>query len=207
MIDSEVHVSISNGNSKMGSVRSVSLPPVVTCNPKACAVCGKKCYALKICRLRKTVRDAYNRNLQILETDGEKYWREVAAQMAFSRFFRFHVSGDIPNREYLENMTKAARMTPDTQIICFTKQYDICNEYLGEKKRLPKNLHLIFSGWKGLEMNNPHNLPEAHVLFKNGDTTARDGAKLCTGNCFECAVEGRNCWNLKKGEQIVLREH
>ena len=56
-------------------------------------------------------------------------------------------------------------------------------------------------------MKNPHNLPEAHVLFKDGYTTAKDGAKYCSMNCYDCAIEGRNCWSLKKHEQILFREH
>ena len=48
----EQHVSISRGNVKMGAIPSVSLPPIITCSKEACKHCGKKCYALKIARLR-----------------------------------------------------------------------------------------------------------------------------------------------------------
>ena len=56
-------------------------------------------------------------------------------------------------------------------------------------------------------MKNPHNLPEAHVFFKDGTTTAKDGARYCSGNCYECAVANANCWSLKEGEQIIFKEH
>lgn len=36
-------------------------------------------------------------------------------------------------------------------------------------------------------MNNPHRLPEVHVMLRNGVTSAKDGAIYCSGNCFECA--------------------
>ena len=41
----------------------------------------------------------------------------------------------------------------------------------------------VFSAWPGVEMLNPHNLPEAHVRFRDGTTTAKPDAKLCNGNC------------------------
>ena len=43
-------ISVSAGNTKMGAIRSFSLPPIQTC-PKRCP-CADKCYAAKICRLR-----------------------------------------------------------------------------------------------------------------------------------------------------------
>lgn len=203
----DLHISISHGNAKMGAIPSLSLPALITCSPEACKCCGKKCYAHKIARLRpKTVGAAYQRNLDILKSDPDKFWREVNAAVAVSRFFRFGVSGDIYNYEYLEKMCESAKKNPHCQILCFTKQFDIVNEYL-EHHRLPKNLQVIFSAWRGMEMKNPHNLPEAHVMYKDGFTTAKDGARWCSMNCHSCAVEGRNCWVLKKGESILFREH
>ena len=203
----EQHVSISRGNVKMGAIPSVSLPPIITCSKEACKCCGQKCYAAKIARLRpKTVGAAYQRNLDILKSDPDKFWREVNAAVSVTRFFRFGVSGDIYDKDYFENMVKVAKNNKHCEILCFTKKFSIVNEYLDEHK-LPKNLHILFSGWRGLEIDNPHNLPEAHVLFKDGFTTAKDGAKLCTGNCFECSVNKANCWSLKNGEAVVFKEH
>ena len=202
----ELHVSISKGNSKMGAVQSVSLPPFKTCSPAACKLCGKKCYVRRIIARRKTVREAYERNLLILRTDPEKFWREVSAAIAMTTHFRFGVSGDIADIDYLTHMVELARKHKHCELLCFTKQFDIVNEFL-KTHRLPKNLHLIFSAWKGLEMDNHYNLPEAHVLYRDGTTTAKDGAKWCSGNCFECAVDNSNCWSLQKGEQIIFKEH
>lgn len=202
----ELHVSISNGNSKMGAIPSVSLPALITCSVDACKFCGKKCYAAKISRLRKTVANAYQRNLDILKNEPEKFWREVNAAVAVSRFFRFGVSGDIYDDAYLENIVKTARSNKHCQILVFTKKFDICNKYL-EHHKLPSNLHLIFSGWVGMKMFNPYHLPEAHVMLKNGETSASDGAKYCSGNCYECAVNNHGCWTMKKGDQVIFREH
>lgn len=203
----ELHVSISRGNSKMGAVPSVSLPPVKTCSPEAVKFCGRKCYVKRyVMRRQKTVGAAYERNLYILQNDPEKFWREVNAAVAMATHFRFGVSGDIPDVYYLANMITIASNNPHCQILCFTKQYKIVNTHL-PRCILPDNLHIIFSAWKGLPMENPYNLPEAHVFYRDGTTTAKDGARYCSGNCYECAMTNANCWSLQKGEQIIFKEH
>lgn len=201
-IATEQHVSISKGNSKMGDLQSVSLPAIVTCRDD-CA-CAKKCYALRMARRRPSVKNAYDRNYDILINNPEQYWREVEASVMMSRFFRFHVSGDIPNSEYFEHMVSVAQRNPHCEILCFTKKYDIVNAYASD---LPSNLHIVFSAWRGLQMDNPHNLPEAHVRYRNGETTASPNAVECGGNCTECAIHDGGCWTLKNGEQVVFNEH
>lgn len=198
-------VSISKGNIKMGAIPSVSLPAIKTC--RSCS-CASKCYAAKLERLRPSVRRAYQKNLEILMEDPDTYWREVEAAIMLSRFFRFHVSGDIPEESYFEHMVSIADRNPHCQILCFTKKYDIVNHYLElHDGVMPDNLHILFSGWTGIDMNNPFNLPEAHVLFRDGTTTARKDATICNGNCTECAVTDGGCWTLEHGHQIVFKEH
>lgn len=198
------HISISNGNIKMGAIPSVSLPTIITC--RQCD-CQKKCYAAKIERLRPSVRKAYGKNLFILKDDPDAYWREVEAAIMMSRFFRFHVSGDIPDMSYLVRMVGVASRQPHCQILCFTKKFELVNEFLDSGAVLPENLHVIFSGWKGLDMVNPHKLPEAHVKYKDGTTTARPDAIPCSGNCTDCARTDGGCWTLQRGQQVVFNEH
>lgn len=197
-------VKISKGNQKMGCVPSVSLPSVVTC--RTCD-CQKKCYAKKLERLRPNVAAAYKHNLDLLRSDPKTYWREVEAAIMMSRFFRFHVSGDIPDDLYFENMVNITTRNPHCQILCFTKRYEIVNDYMEAHTEIPRNLHIIFSGWPGLEMRNPFALPEAHVRFRDGSTTAQEGAHECKGNCSECAITDGGCWSLKRGESVVFNEH
>lgn len=198
-------VKFSMQNQKMGAIPSVSLPARKTC--RACA-CWEKCYAAKLERLRPAVRNAYQNNLDVLLQDGESYWREVEGQIMLSRFFRFHVSGDIPNMDYLIRMAEIARRNPHCQILCFTKKYELVNEALESGRiMIYDNLHLIFSAWPGLEMKNPYGFPEAHVRFRDGTTTARPDAKDCGGNCSACAVTDSGCWTLGRREQIVFNEH
>ena len=200
-------ISVSNGNVKMGAIPSVSLPPVKTCAARAIGTCSKKCYACKVCRYSKEAKAAYNRNLDILNNNPSTFWDDVNRALKTSRYFRFNVSGDIPNYDYFKNLVKAANNNKHCEILIFTKQWEIVNKYMKYNKTIPLNLHVIFSGWVGLNIINPFNFPEAHVLLKNGETTARDGAKYCSGNCFECALNNGGCWSLQKGEQVIFREH
>lgn len=124
-----------------------------------------------------------------------------------SRFFRFHVSGDMPDNVYFAHMVDIAERNTHCEILCFTKKYEIVNEFLEFGGKIPNNLHIVFSGWRGLNMNNPFNLPEAHVRYRDGTTTACDSAKECGGNCTECAITDGGCWSLGYGEQVVFNEH
>ena len=197
-------LSISKGNSKLGAIPSVSLPAVKTC--RACG-CAEKCYAKKLERIRPSVAKAYQRNLEVLQSDPDAYWREVEGAIMMSRYFRFHVSGDIPDEGYFQKMVEVSGRNLHCQILCFTKRFDIVNHALYTGVSLPSNLHMIFSGWKGLEMDNPFHLPEAHVKYRDGTTTAREDAVPCGGNCTTCAITGEGCWTLEHGQQVVFKEH
>ena len=59
-----MNVKISKGNSKLGAIPSVSLPAGKTCRNDC--ECSNKCYAKKLERLRKTVREAYQHNYDLL---------------------------------------------------------------------------------------------------------------------------------------------
>lgn len=197
-----IKISISNGNRKMGAVPSVSLPPVITC-ASGCK-CAEKCYAAKLCRFRSTVRAAYQRNFDALKADMGGYFAQVKAAAVVTRFFRFHVSGDIPDLNYLDRMVKLAEELPGTKFLAFTKRYRLVNNFL-QWSQLPANLQIVFSEWPGMAMDNPHNLPVAHVIFK-GETPA-DEWKICGGNCAECGACGVGCWELRHGEHIAFYEH
>ena len=188
----------------MGSIQSVSLPAGLSCGGYDCI---KKCYARRIEQRRPSVKAAYEKNLRILNEKPDVYWREVEAAIMLSRFFRFHVSGDIPNALYLCKMTEVADRNQHCEIMCFTKRYDLVNSFLLCGMKIPKNLHIIFSVWPGITMANPNELPEAHIRFRDGTTTAHKNAIECSGNCTECAITDGGCWTLQNGEQVVFDEH
>ena len=196
-------ISISKGNAKMGAIPSVSLPACTTCNPSA--PCFKKCYAAKISRLRSTVKTAYERNLEILYSNPSEYWQQVRDAAKMAKYFRFHVSGDIPDALYLYHMILTAKMIPDTHFLAFTKQHQIVNDYLDNGGTIPENMQIIFSNWGAWKCDNPHKLPTCEIVFKGEEP--RDGWKTCGGNCTECACRGVGCWELKHGETIAIREH
>lgn len=202
-----MEVKISNGNIKMGNIPSVSLPAWTTC--RSDCECRIKCYGKKIERLRPNVRRAYQHNYDLLRTDPDTYWRDIEAVIMMSKYFRFHVSGDIPNDEYLYKMIEIAQRNQHCQILCFTKKYEIVNRIIlnNTPQFIPSNLHIIFSAWRGLDMNNPNRFPEAHVRYKDGTTTANNNAKKCGGNCTKCAQTSGGCWTLGTGEQVIFDEH
>lgn len=196
-------ISISNGNSKMGAIPSVSLPACVTCNPSA--PCFKKCYAAKLERIYSSVKNAYARNLDILNDDPAAYWQQVKAAAVITRFFRYHVSGDIPNAAYFAEMVKTAEEIPTTKFLAFTKQYKTVNDFINGGGVIPENLKIIFSSWGAWKCENPHGLPTSEVIFK-GCAPSEDW-KICGGNCTECACRGVGCWEVKNGETIAFYEH
>jgi hypothetical protein len=198
-----LNVSISQGNSKMGAIPSVSLPACITCNPAA--PCFKLCYAAKISRLYKNTAAAYQWNLDILKTDPAAYWLQVKAAAITARFFRFHVSGDIPSAEYFAQMVKLAEELPSTNFLAFTKQYTIVNEYISNGGAIPSNLKIIFSNWGAWKCENPYNLPVCEIILKGNDPAPN--WKICGGNCTACACAGIGCWELKNGETIAIYQH
>lgn len=112
-------LSISPGNSKMGKIPSVSLPPIITC-PKGCP-CAKKCYAAKLCRIYPSVKKAYENNLNLLNSNPVEYWQQLRRVAKMSKYFRYHVSGDIPSIQYLAEMVTTAEQNPHTYFLAFTK--------------------------------------------------------------------------------------
>lgn len=196
-------ITISKGNTKMGAIPSVSLPPIVTCTN--CSSCAKKCYAAKLCRLYPAVRASYEKNFRILKEDRNGYFAQVKAAAMVTKFFRYHVSGDIIDSDYLDRMCKLAREVKGTKFLAFTKNYQVVNDYLKAHKK-PKNLILIFSlPFDGATIENPHNLPTAAVILKGKQPN--DNYKICGGNCADCACRGVGCWELKKSETIAFYEH
>lgn len=203
-------VNISKGNSKMGAIPSVSLPPIKTC--PAGSPCAQKCYAAKLCRLRPNVRQSYENNLELYYSNPSKYWDGIRAAACMTRYFRFHVSGDIIDGLYFFDMVLTAQMNPGTKFLAFTKQYDIVNDYLDRHDgALPENLQIIFSLWDpawNVRVHNPHDLPMSAVIFKGyPESYANNFTKICPGNCAECAARGIGCWELERGETIAFYEH
>lgn len=196
-------ITISKGNRKLGAIPSVSLPPIKTCAPGC--TCARKCYARKLCRIYPNVNQSYENNFETYLSEPEYYFSKIQEYASASKYFRWHVSGDIIDEMYLYTMARIARELPDTHFLAFTKQYNIVNGFIDAGCDIPSNLKIIFSAWPGMNMRNPHNFPVAQVIFKGQEP--EDGWKVCGGNCTECACRGVGCWELKPGEVIAFYEH
>ena len=201
----EKMVSISEGNTKTGKFPSVSLLPRLSCPWSRCkGTCGEKCYAIKLAKLRPVVMEAYARNTAVLKLCPVAYFRAVGNAIRRASFFRFHIAGDIPNKDYLYMMHYLAENNPSCTILCFTKQYEIVNDYLAHNVK-PSNLQILFSGWTNLDPVNPYNLPETTVYKTEADKKPEWIA--CGGNCLDCAIHDGGCWKAQKGDIVAFKIH
>lgn len=203
------HVYISKHNSKLGAaIPTINLPPIITCRPDA--PCADRCYACKGRFRFDNVRKKAQQNLQIWNEDPAFFASEVHIAAFHSRFFRWHSSGDIPDMRYLAVMIQAAERLPGTRFLCFTKKYELVNQYLDNvEKPLPNNLVIVLSAWGDFQPYNPHKLPVAYVRFskQQDDPRIPENALVCSNYCGECVMNGCSCWDLKPGESVVFNEH
>ena len=197
------YVKVSNTNSKLGGqIYSINLPAVVTCRPDA--PCFKGCYARKGNWTFTNVKNSLESNLEAYKSNPDLFFESVAAQTVLTRFCRWHSSGDIVDMKYFEGMCKVARKNKDTHYLCFTKKYEIINEFLSKGKRIPKNLSIVFSAWDNWIPKNPYNLPMTYVYGDkfNNELIPKD-AIPCGGKCENCQA----CWTLKKGQHVYFLKH
>jgi hypothetical protein len=196
------HVSISNGNRKLGGVMNISMSPR-TCCP-AGVPCGKKCYALKAVRLYPHTREAWRRNARAAKRHPDSCFTQISARVAKAkpRLFRWHVAGDILNADYLRGMCRIAGENPNTHFLAFTKAFDIVNRY-EDLHRLPGNLAIIFSAWPRMDFDNPYG---HRVAWMQDGTEIRvpEDAIECPGNCETCGL----CYELPKvGRDVAFHKH
>ena len=189
----------------MGAVSSVSTLPFFTCPALCKDTCGAACYAAKLANLRPSVLKSYAVNTALALHRPDLYWAQVNTAVMAVRYFRFHVSGDIMNYDYFCHMVEVARANDRTEILCFTKRYEIVNQWIDANGELPANLHVLFSGWTNLDPINPHQLPETNVIQRGAEPA--DNWKICGGNCFNCACRGLGCWNANRGDVVAFHIH
>ena len=210
MDQAEIKMCISKGNRKIGKVMNVSLPPVLSC--RNCSECKFYCYDVKAClQYPGTVIDARMRNYVILKKDRARYFAEIDKAMSRRRknkFFRWHVAGDIVDMDYFENMVEIARRHPDFVCWTYTKVYGIVNTWIANNGPLPENLHVMFSEWDGMPLDNPYNMPVFTCKLKAGNKNRSAesfaGMHKCPGNCDICKATGRGC---VVGEDTYADEH
>ena len=97
-------VNISKTNSKLGGfIPSINLPAGKTC--RADAPCQKGCYAKKGNFLYKNVQQSLTNNLLVYLNDSNDYFNQIINELnngdIVYKFFRWHSSGDIVDKNYL----------------------------------------------------------------------------------------------------------
>lgn len=200
---------ISRGNTKLGIIANISLTPIITCMMIICGKkktppCAKRCYSLKSQRMYKATRKMRAHNLMAYRRTPKQYFDSIVAKTRKIKFFRWHVAGDIVDKNYLLGMIYVAKKNPKTSYLVFTKQYKTCNSVFSSIKR-PSNLTIVFSAWPGLKMNNRLGFPIAFMVPKNGVEERMDGTEIkCPGNCESCGM----CWNLPKLKRnVAFHQH
>lgn len=198
------YANVSNTNTKLGaSILSINLPAGITC--RADAPCRKSgCYAMKGHWLYQNVKNSLQENLDAYMNNPSLYFDSIASQTALARFVRWHSSGDIVDAKYFEGMCKVARKNKATHYLCFTKKFEIINDFLASGKKIPRNLSVVFSAWSDWIPDNPYNLPTAYVYGKNfnNDMIPKDSIP-CVGRCESCQA----CWTLKKMMSVYFCKH
>lgn len=195
-------VNISKGNSKMGLIYSVSLPPITSCRKNA--PCAKGCYALKGTFLFPNVTNSYKNNLDFFNESPKEFELSILKQLPMYGVFRWHVAGDILNDDYFLMMIRIAKKLKNVKFLAFTKKYELVNEYLSQGNKIPKNLKIVFSAWNGLDLKNENKFSVAYVHDENNlDTRIPKNALPCNGDCSQCMV----CWGLRKNQSVVFAKH
>ena len=186
-----IRIAISKGNTKLGNVPNLSLPPGPegSCRKDAPCWTSGLCYARKAWRQYPNVREAWTRNWDLWKENPAEFEDQVNAYVSEKKppRFRWHSGGDIPDQNYFDMMVRVATKNPGTKFLAFTKRYGLDLDHKCD------NLSIVLSRWPGLEF--PEELddkPQAH--FKDGDKSTGSGAP-CAGSCKKCNM----CWTLGEG--------
>lgn len=196
------------GNTKLGNqIPCVNMPPIMTC--RVGAPCYKYCYARKGSFLYETVIKSHIENMMEFQRDPDGFFKQIKDFLngvVTYKYFRWHSSGDVINRDYLERMVKLAQECSQTEFLAYTKKFELWNQYLSEGNTLPTNLHVVFSNWdKNFKVENPFNLPMTYVDFRKKEMNPEmpKDAYVCPGSCEGCL----RCWKLQKGEAVMFHQH
>ncbi len=201
-------IKISEGNSKIGYIPNISLPPIITCRANTPCAKNGQCYALKSWRQYPNVRNAWKTNLYSYLENPKQYESDIQHYINKKKnmpYFRFHVGGDIPDQAYLEMMKQLALSNNNTLFLTFTKKF-----FLNFNK-LPKNLNIIMSMWKGIDI--PQNLRRKHTFAWVDDPKNKDKRINLLKNKFTCSNACptciNRCWTSKQDgvRNIIFNKH
>ena len=204
-----MNIKISTTNSKLGyQIPSISLLPQCSCRKDA--PCARLCYGKRGNFAYKPAQQAQKQNFDCYIENSNNYFHEIISflndALISYKFFRWHTVGDIVDNNYLLGMIKTAKKSKQVKFLCFTKKFDLINNYLNSGAKIPSNLKIVFSAWdKSFKVNNPYNFPVAYVYFRKEDLNPDIPALAipCKGHCPDCLA----CWDLKPGQSVFFNQH
>ena len=194
-----ISLKISPGNTKIGQTPNLSLPPVTTC--RSDAPCTKGCYAVKFYRMWKTVREAWDHNLNLYRTSPDQFFGELAIYLTMKspERFRLHVAGDFPDEEYFLRIADVFAAYSRTSVLAFTKRFDYPLD------AAPPNMKIVLSMWPGMDI--PDIADRYPLAWLDGDPRrpVRSAHIACPGSCVECEY---TCWQGVSTElPVVFKQH
>ncbi len=203
----KLHPRLIKGNIKIGEIWHFSTAAIRTC--PNCEECEKFCYELKAYLMYGSVLLSRVRNYVISHFDRERCFAEIDKQLKRKKtaykWFRWHVGGEIQDRNYFEHMVDIARNNPEWHFYTYTKNYGVVNGWLFQGNKLPENLVVMFSEWDGMPMVNPFHLPTFRCILADGSSKPLQSDEwLCPGKCKVCVELGRGC---VVGEKTAAHEH
>ena len=142
-------INVTKHGGKMAGIPSISTSCIlnsrcqkrVSCNASIC----HNCFAHSYMKFRKELREALERNFNIL-TERILTKEEIAALNINVCFFRFESFGDLNNNIQLINYINICKNYKNTCFALWTKNIDILLSVFSQKKyRKPRNLSLIIS--------------------------------------------------------------
>lgn len=204
-----MNIKISTTNTKLGyQIPSISLLPECSCRHDA--PCTRLCYGKKGNFTYKASQQAQRHNFDCYSTDSNAYFNEIISflndALISYKYFRWHTVGDIVDANYLLGMIRVAKKCKQVKFLCFTKKFNLVNDFLATGQKIPSNLKIVFSAWhKAFKVDNPYNLPIAYIFFKKQDLNPNipELAIPCTGHCPDCLA----CWSLKEGQSVFFNQH
>jgi len=170
----------------------MSLLPVIDCHN--CTKCQDVCYARHSIKQYPNTFKAWQHNsFLIREGKFAELKKDVSVFCHYhnTRYFRFHVGGDIVSVKHFKTIKEIAVENPNTKFLAFTKSFYFIDT------DLPDNLAIICSLMKGMTIpESLDKLPRAYAGnpadFPN-DNRAEKALK-CSGKCDRCY----KCWFIGK---------
>lgn len=195
-----VKASISAGNDKIGKALNVSFAPILSCGN--CEHCMYDCYAVKnLVRRGMVVINAWVKNWTLFSIDRDEFFRQVrekCKRRRTNKFLRWHVSGDIVDRDHFERMNAVAHDFTDFRAWTYTEMFHVVNSFCDEYGRdaVADNFNVMFSDWSmisGVKVPNPYGFKRFIVVPETLPEEKRPKGFYCPGNCDFCKKHKCGC--------------